>query len=94
MATIEQRYESSGFVYTKRTRMGFSPKFTITRKVEDKSSTDLVIWAADKHPEPTRADIGEVIAAMAARYIERRIYADTAEGLVMVFEPPRMDATK
>lgn len=89
MAQIEQRYECAGFVYTKRTRMGFSPKFTVTRDDRDKVSSDLVIWAALNDPEPTRADIGEVIHELAKTFPDRRLLIDANPGLVPVFEPDK-----
>jgi len=92
MAQIEKRYDCSGFVYTSRTRMGFSPKFTVTRLEADHKSSDLVIWGANGHAEPTRADIGEVIHALANEYPDRRIMADTSNGLVPVFVPDKPKA--
>ncbi len=88
-ATLETRFEGSGFAYTSRTRMGFSPKFTVTRREEDHKSSDLVIWPANGQPEPTRADIGEIIHALATACADRRIMLDTPDGLVPVFEPDK-----
>jgi hypothetical protein len=87
MATIDQRYENSGFVNTRRTRMGFSPKFTITRKAEDQPSTDIVIWIASGHPEPNNSDVGEVIVTLARSFPDRRIMMDTSAGLTTVHKP-------
>ncbi len=63
IATVERRYERCGFAYTDRTRMMFAPRFTVTRKEEDKSLSDIVLCAARGHPEPTEADISECLAA-------------------------------
>ena len=89
MATIERRYECCGYAYTKRTRMGFSPKFTVTRDDRDKASSDIVIWAALGHPAPKQADLGEIVHELAKLYPDRRLLADTDSQLVPVFEPAR-----
>lgn len=88
-AQIERRYEHSGFVYTERTRMLFAPRGTATRKPEDQESTDLVISASSgKWMEPTVKDIGAVRAAIVKEYPDRKLFCDTDEGLVPIYEPP------
>ncbi len=86
-AQIEMRFPDCGFVYTKQTRMLFAPKRTSTRKQEDKESTDMVLCSADKWPEPTKQDVAEVRAVLVATYPDRKLFADTAEGLVLIYEP-------
>lgn len=93
MTQIEARTSddtgTTGFAYTSRTRMGFSPKATVTRREEDHKSTDLVIWAASGHPEPTRADIVEIVHALATQHPDRRIAVLAEGGLVPLFEPDK-----
>lgn len=91
-AAIQYRYDCSGFIYTNRTRMGFSPKFTVTRDTEeDGARTDIVLWQARNHPEPTTRDIAECVAALCDRFKTRRIFLDGADGLVPVYDPPGGD---
>lgn len=85
-ATIEQRYEAAGYVYTEKTRMGFSPKFTVTRNPEDMPLTDIVIWQAINDPEPTRGDIEKIRNALANKFPDRNIFADTSGGLTKIYE--------
>jgi hypothetical protein len=87
-AMIEMRYEDCGFVYTDRTRMLFVPKHTMTRRDEDKASTDLVLCAASgRWPEPSKRDFVECRTALVAAYRDRGIFADTSEGLIPIHRP-------
>jgi hypothetical protein len=85
MATIEERYSECGFVYTNRTRMLFTPKFTATRLVADQDSTDLVL-SASNHATPIKADITECIAALRKRFPDRNLFLEGERGLVPVYE--------
>jgi hypothetical protein len=87
IAAIERRYERCGFAYTDRTRMMFAPKFTVTRNENDKTSDDIVLCGARNHPEPTETDIAECRAAVIAMYPANRLYIDSEEGLIPIFDP-------
>lgn len=76
-ATIERRYENAGFVYTARTRMIFAPYKTMFRHDAPPSENAIGIGAASRWPEPNKADLAAIIAALCkAGYTN--IYADTA----------------
>jgi hypothetical protein len=83
-ATIETRYEDCGFVYAGQTRMLFAPTHVVTRGDRDKADGSLAIATAINWPEPTKADVEAIIAALAERYPGRKLFADTSEGLVPV----------
>ncbi len=90
-AEIEYRLgqdSSCGFVYTPQTRMLFAPKHTATRKEEDKSSSDMVLCAANGHwAEPSKASFDACRDELAKAYPDRKIFADTAAGLVLIYQP-------
>lgn len=88
MTHIEMRTKEAGFVYTRRTRLLLTPKFTVTRREADISSSDLVLCAASNWPVPASGDIGRAIKAVKKKFPDRKIFADGAGGLVLVYEPP------
>lgn len=90
IATIEQRYEACGFAYTDKTRMMYAPKFTATRNVEDKLSTDIVLSGANNWPVPLEKDIEACKNALIAMFPNRNLLVETAEGLVPIYQAPEL----
>jgi hypothetical protein len=84
---IEDRYGATGFAYAGDTRMVFAPRFFVTRREEDRESSDIVLCAARNWMEPTKAQLGAIIDAMAKSYPGRRLFADTDRGLIQVSGP-------
>jgi hypothetical protein len=81
--TIEIRHEdAAGFVYTSRTRLGFSPIRTVRRDFP--KSDALILWAVSRWPTPTTADIADVIDQMERRFPGRALFVDGEEGPVPV----------
>jgi hypothetical protein len=88
IATIEQHYEACGFAYTERTRMMYAPKFTVTRRLEDKLSTDIVLCPANGHPLPTETDIEACKNALVAMFPTRNLFAETPDVWVKLYSAP------
>ena len=86
-AQIVRRFPDSGFVYTRGTRMLFSPKHCITRDDADKGDTAIVLCSARHWPAPTKADLRDCRDALARTYPERVIYADSEAELIPIYEP-------
>lgn len=84
---IDLRNEESGFIYVGKTRVGFSPIRTIRRDFPQAEA--LVIWAVQRWPEPTLADIGRCIDQLSKRFPGRAIFADSEEGPVPMNEAAR-----
>ena len=84
--TIEMRGDDCGFVYTPRTRLGFSPLHTVRRELP--KSDALILWTASGWPAPTLADVGQCIDQIKRRFPGRAIFADCEGTPVPVHEPP------
>ena len=85
-AQIERRYIDCGFVYVGNTRMLFALKHTATRHPEDRDLPDLVI-SQTRWGEPSETEISQVIAALTDEYPGRKIFAETSDGLWLIYEP-------